>query len=248
MKIKVLGTGNAFNEQSRFNSSYFLDLEGVNVLVDCGYTVPLALQREGIEFSSIDYILITHYHGDHYAGLASFLLALKYISPQYKQLTIIAPGNIEMKTKSLIEILYPGNSSLLDELNLHLKSASASGDKIKTNHFYVELFPMIHNELALPVGYVLHKNNLKVGFSGDTCWHSGLIPFIQACDKLIIECNFPYKLGDSHLSVEELEKSDLICSKKEHIFLTHLNSESAEKALELGYNVLSDRDDLYFYI
>ncbi len=246
MKVKVLGTGNAFNQQSRFNSSYLININGINVLIDCGFTVPLALQNEGVEFSSIDYILITHYHGDHYAGLASILLGLKYISPQHKKLTIIGPGNIETKIKSLMDVLYPGNIHLFNELNLNLKSVSILGDKLKTNDFNLEVFPMVHSEMTLPIGYIFEKKNIKIGFSGDTCWHSGLIPFIQSCDKLIIECNFSCKIGDAHLSVEELELSDLIRSKKKHVFLTHLSSESAKKALEYGYNILSDGDDLYF--
>ena len=248
MKVKVLGTGNAFNQQSRFNSSYLIDINGVNILIDCGFTVPLALQREGVEFSALDYILITHYHGDHFAGLASLLLGLKYISPQQKKLIIIGPGNIEMRIKSLIDVLYSGSKSVLDELNLNLQSVSKFGDKLKTNHFDLEVFPMVHSENALPVGYVFHKNNFKIGFSGDTCWHDGLVPFIQSCDKLIIECNFTHKIGNAHISIEDLELSKLIQSKKEHIFLTHLSSESAKKALDFGYNILSDGDDLHFKV
>ena len=54
MKVNVLGTGNAFNLQGRMNSSYLVDTEQHRILVDCGFTVPLALQNEQIEFSSID--------------------------------------------------------------------------------------------------------------------------------------------------------------------------------------------------
>ena len=103
MKIKVLGTGNAFNQEARFNSAFSIEMNSATILVDCGFTVPLALQKEGVEFSSIDYIVITHYHGDHYAGLASILLGLKYVSPQYKKLTIIGPGNVSEKLKGLFK-------------------------------------------------------------------------------------------------------------------------------------------------
>ncbi len=246
MKIKVLGTGNAFNQEARFNSSYLIKSNGINTLIDCGFTVPLALQNESIEFSSIDYILITHYHGDHYAGLASLLLGLRYASPQYKNLTIIGPGNIKEKVEGLFKVLYPGTEDLLTQLNINFQSVLTSGDKLKTKDFNLEIYPMVHSSDALPVGYVFEKNRLKVGFSGDTSWHNGLIPFIKSCDKLIIECNFVQKVGEGHISIEELEASELIQLKKKNIYLTHLYSESANKSKQLGYNTLSDGDDLYF--
>ena len=45
MKIKILGTGNAFNLQARLNSSFLLDIDEKLILVDYGFTVPFALQK-----------------------------------------------------------------------------------------------------------------------------------------------------------------------------------------------------------
>lgn len=246
MKIKVLGTGNAFNQENRFNSAYLIDIEDSRVLVDCGFTVPLSLQIKCVKFSSIDYVVITHYHGDHYAGLSSLLLGLKYTSPQTKKLTIIGPGNVKKKIERLITILYPGNKDVLDDLNLDFKSVSTSGDRLENNCFSLDVYPMAHSELSLPVAYIFEKDNFRIGFSGDTSWHSGIILFAKSCDKLILECNFAKKMSKGHISVEELELSELIQLKKKHVYLTHLSGASAEKASELGYNVLSDGDDLFF--
>lgn len=246
MKIKVLGTGNAFNQEARFNSAFLIEMNSATILVDCGFTVPLALQKEGIEFSSLDYIVITHYHGDHYAGLASILLGLKYVSPQYKKLTIIGPGNVSEKLKGLFKVLYPGAYDLINELNVDMKSVDFLGDKLQTKDFNLVVHPMVHSDLALPVGYLFEKNGFKIGFSGDTCWHDGLNAFIEFGDKLVIECNFVHKTGHGHISIEELESSEMVQIKKKDIYLTHLCKESAYKAKELGYNILSDGDDLCF--
>ena len=248
MIIKVLGTGNAFNQEARFNSAFLIEIDNATILVDCGFTVPLALQKESIEFSSLDYIVITHYHGDHYAGLASLLLGLKYVSPQYKKLTIVGPGNISEKLKGLFDVLYPGTCDLINELNIDMKSVDFFGDKLQTKDFNLMVHPMVHSDLALPVGYVFEKNGFKIGFSGDTSWHDGLNSFIGFGDKLIIECNFVQKTGDGHISIEELESSELVQIKKKDIYLTHLCAESANKAKELGYNILSDGDNLCFKI
>ena len=246
MKVKVLGSGNAFNQGMRLNSAFLIGTNNVNVLIDCGFTIPYALQKESIQFSSVDYILISHYHGDHYAGLACLLLGLKYVSPQYKKLTIIGPGDIQEKVIRLFEVLYPGTENLINDLNLEFKAVNHLGEKLITKYFNLLIHPMQHSDLVFPVGYTLEKNGFKIGFSGDTCWHDGLSSFIESCDKLILECNFVHKVGEGHISIEELELSELIQVKKKDIYLTHLCEESANKAKDLGYNVLSDGDDLCF--
>ena len=160
MKIKVLGTGNAFNQEARLNSAYLIETTQATILIDCGFTVPLALQKASIQFSSIDYILITHYHGDHYAGLASLLLGLKYVSPQYKKLTIIGPGDVKEKLIDLFEVLYPGTKGLINELHIDFMPVNHLGDKLQTKYFDLEIYPMEHSDLALPVGYIFEKRDI----------------------------------------------------------------------------------------
>ena len=246
MEIKVLGTGNAFNQQSRMNSSFFIHSGDQNILIDCGFTVPLALHNENIDPSSIDMIFITHYHGDHYAGLSSLLLSLKYIYKQQKPLKICGPGDVKSKIKELLSVLYNGNESLLDELAIDFFSVPSEGGLLTIGELEVEVYKMIHSLKALPVGYVLNLNEFKIGFSGDTCWHSGVEQFLSDCDKAIIECSFSEKIGEGHISVDELEASAKIQQKKKDIYLTHLYSESSKKAKDFGYNVLEDGDRLNF--
>lgn len=246
MKVNVLGTGNAFNLQGRMNSSYLVDTKQRRILIDCGFTVPLALQNEQIEFSSIDYVFITHYHGDHFAGLAALLLGLKYVYKQTKQLKIIGPGDVKSKVTELMKILYSGTENLVNELKIEFISVSVHGDSIKLDEMVINVHKMIHSEASLPVGYVLKVNRFSIGFSGDTSWHEGIIPFVNSCDKVILECNFSETVGEGHISVEELESSMEIQKRKADLYLTHLYEASAKKASELGYQTLSDADAFIF--
>jgi len=246
VKLKVLGTGNAFNQQSRMNSSYLVEVGDKNVLIDCGFTVPFALQKENISFSTLDYILITHYHGDHFAGLSALLLALKYITPQEKKLTIIGPGSVMAKVKELQKVLYSGTEKLLDELNLEFFSVDQKGGDYDLGDFKLSVLPMVHSDDAIPVGYIIQNQSYKLGFSGDTCWHEGVEKLIQKSDSIILECNFIERIGEGHISVQELESSQVVLSNKSNIYLTHLYEGSSEQALKLNYNVLRDGEDLVF--
>lgn len=246
MIINVLGTGNAFNQESRLNSSFLVKHNALNFLIDCGFTVPLALQNQNICFSSVDYLLITHYHGDHFAGIAAFLLGLKYVYPQTKKLTIVGPHDPKNKVEELLKILYPGNENVINELNLHFMAVPEKGGSVFGKDFEIHVHQMIHTDETFPVGYILKWETNSLGFTGDTCWHEGLIDFINQSDQVIMECNFVKKVGEAHISVEELEFEELVQEKKSNIFLTHLYEGSSAKAKELGYNVLSDGDVLNF--
>jgi ribonuclease BN (tRNA processing enzyme) len=71
MKITVIGCGNAFS-QKNFNQSFLLEENDRRLLIDCGYQVPAALQKKGIDFFSIDDIYVSHLHADHIGGLEYF--------------------------------------------------------------------------------------------------------------------------------------------------------------------------------
>lgn len=246
-QLKILGSGNAFNEGIRLNSAYVLASDNKNILIDCGFTVPYALQKAEISFNSIDYIFITHYHGDHVAGISAFLLALKYIYPQNKKLVVVGPGNVKTKLAAVLQVLYPGAEELLDTLNLEFINVHFQEKrKYSINELDFEVFPMQHSSEVLPVGYIFNNKKFKIGFTGDTGWHNALEDFLKKIDIAIVECNFAEKLGQAHLSVEELEKNPFVEKYKNQIYLTHLTAESALKAIEKGFHTLKDFEEYSF--
>ena len=87
MKIKFLGTGSAKTSLNRFHSSFLISSSDHNLLVDCGDGISKAILSQEINFNSIDSILISHFHADHFSGLPSLLTQMKLISRK-KDLTI----------------------------------------------------------------------------------------------------------------------------------------------------------------
>lgn len=238
--LRTLGSGNAFNQEGRLNSSYLIEFSGKNILIDCGFTTPLGLQNSKIDFNELDYIFITHYHGDHYGGLAALLLGLKYVSVQKKTMKIVGPDALKDTIQKLIAILYKGNENIVNELDIDFISVSSKGGSLDFEGFKVEALPMIHTEESLPVGYCFDFGSTTVGFTGDSGWHSGIEELIKKSDTSIVECNFIEYLTDSHLSVNQLEASEVIQSKKSNVYLTHLNEAVAKEAARLGYHCLKD--------
>lgn len=80
MRIKFLGTGSAQTSHNRFHSSFLISFSNHNLLVDCGDGISKAILKQNINFNSIDSILISHFHADHFSGLPSLVTQMKLLS------------------------------------------------------------------------------------------------------------------------------------------------------------------------
>jgi ribonuclease BN (tRNA processing enzyme) len=75
MRLQFVGCGDALGSGGRYNTCFHLTGDRVNCLIDCGASSLPALKKLGIARDDIDQILITHFHGDHFAGFP-FLLPM----------------------------------------------------------------------------------------------------------------------------------------------------------------------------
>ena len=79
MRLQFLGSGDAFGSGGRFNMCILVESEATRFLVDCGASSLIAMKRLGVSPNSIDTILITHLHADHFGGLPFFILNEQFL-------------------------------------------------------------------------------------------------------------------------------------------------------------------------
>ena len=68
MRVTFLGVGAAFSRLLG-NSSLLVESGRDRLVIDCGRTVPAALERLGLGLPDVGHVLITHLHADHIGGL-----------------------------------------------------------------------------------------------------------------------------------------------------------------------------------
>ena len=73
-EVQFVGTGDAFGSGGRRQSAILVRVHGHTLLLDCGATTVVGLKELGIDPREIDAVAITHFHGDHVAGLPFLLL------------------------------------------------------------------------------------------------------------------------------------------------------------------------------
>ena len=105
MQLRFIGCGDAFGSGGRFNTCFHVTGERTNFLIDCGASSLPAMKRSNIARDEIDLIAITHFHGDHFAGLPFFLLDAQF-SRRSHPLVVAGPQGIESRLTQVMEALF----------------------------------------------------------------------------------------------------------------------------------------------
>ena len=76
MKLTVLGCLGAYPYEGQGTSSYLLQADGFNLLLDAGSSTLVELEKE-LDPLDLDAVILSHYHHDHIAdlGVPAILLA-----------------------------------------------------------------------------------------------------------------------------------------------------------------------------
>src|SRR5436189_5518965 len=119
MQLRFVGCGDALGSGGRFNTCFHITGARVNFLIDCGASSLPALKRLGIARDEIDVILITHFHGDHFAGLPFLLLDAQF-TRRTRPLIIAGPDGIEMRLAQAMEALYENSSKTKQKFDLSI--------------------------------------------------------------------------------------------------------------------------------
>lgn len=92
--LTVLGCSSATPNSLRFPSSQILHAFGKYFLLDCGEGTQIQLRRTKVPFENINYIFISHLHGDHYFGIFGLLASLN-LTGRKNPLVIYGPKGLE---------------------------------------------------------------------------------------------------------------------------------------------------------
>lgn len=112
MRLQFIGSGDAFGSGGRFNTCFHVEGAGANFLIDCGATSLVALKRLPIERNAIDFILLTHFHLDHFGGVPFFMLDAQLVAKRRRPLTIAGPPGLPGWYDRLFSAAFPGERKL----------------------------------------------------------------------------------------------------------------------------------------
>ncbi|TWB94643.1 ribonuclease BN (tRNA processing enzyme) [Bradyrhizobium macuxiense] len=238
MQLQFVGCGDAFGSGGRFNTCFHVSGISVNFLIDCGASSLPALKRLEIDRDAIDLILITHFHGDHFAGLPFFLLDAQF-SRRTRPLVIAGPEGIETKLPEVMEVMFEHSSKTKQRFDLSVVTL-APQERRSFGEVTVTPYPVVHGESGGPfLAYRVEAEGRTVCYSADTEWTDALIPAAQNADLFIAEAYTYEKMVKNHLSLKALE-THLPAINAGRVVLTHMSDDMLGRIDQLPFTTASD--------
>lgn len=237
-RLTFVGSGDAFAGGGRFQTCLHLQADGTEpLLVDCGATALIALKRLGIDPSAIGWIVLSHLHGDHFAGLPWLILDGQF-AKRTQTLSIAGPPGTEERVNRTFEALYPGATTA--ERPFETRFVEFEGRvPLDFGPARVTAYPVRHTPDTAPHGLRVEYAGKVIAYSGDTEWADTLPELARGADLFVCECNFFDTKAPGHLDYETLieHRSELEC---ERIVITHMSEEMLGRLQAVDFEAAAD--------
>jgi ribonuclease Z len=92
--LTILGSGSAVPNLNRGVTAQYLNFNERRILIDCGEGTQLQLRKYKVKFQRLQYIFISHLHGDHFLGIFGLISSMNLLG-RTQQLTIFGPEGLE---------------------------------------------------------------------------------------------------------------------------------------------------------
>ena len=222
MKVRFLGSGDAFGSGGRFQTCIHLESAATQLIVDCGASSLIAMRRFGVDPLAIDTVILSHLHGDHFGGVP-FLILDGQFKRRTRPLVVVGPPGVEARVREAMEVLFPGSSrverrfdtrfvELVDRVTLEIGAVA------------ITPFGVVHASGAPPFALRIACDGKIVTYSGDTEWTDNLIDAAGGADLFIAEALFFDKAVKYHLDLATLlsHRAQLACRR---LVVTHMSED-----------------------
>jgi len=140
MKVTILGNNSALPAFGRHPTAQAVSVYGDMILFDCGEGTQIQMQRFALKWRKLQYIFISHLHGDHYFGLPGLINSMSLLGRSLP-LHLYAPAPLEPIIQQILEI---ADTTLCYPYFFHPLKEGASEMLVDNDSFSVKSFPVEH--------------------------------------------------------------------------------------------------------
>ena len=219
---------------NKYNSACYLIDD--NIMIDFPNGTCKYLYRLDIIPNTINNIVLTHFHGDHYFDMPFYILNKS--KSENKDVNIFCSKEGKKKINKIGVLAFPNSfKEACNSLNLRYYF----NDNFIIEDYKVEKVLVKHGRMKPAFGYIFSKGNICVGFTGDTSLCESVEFLSSKCKYLFCDCML-IKGNGKHQGIDNLE----YLSKKypNCIFVvSHLEDVTREKLNEMNIkNIIVPED------
>ncbi len=237
LRLRILGSGDAFNSGGALHSAYLIEHERGKVLLECGASTLAGLKKAEIDPLEIDAVLVSHLHGDHFGGIPFLLLDYLFASCRRRPFIVAGPPSIRERVRSVYAGLY--KESHFQQMPFALDEVTVAPDQnLELQGLRVEAFEVPHMAEPFCLGYRISVGGATLLFSGDSAWTEEFVTRSRGTDVFLCECCSLDKQTELHTCYADIlaHKDELECSR---LLLTHLGADvraAGEMEVERAYD------------
>lgn len=197
LKITLLGTGTSQPDSHKFGTSTLIEAGGLRVLLDCGRGAAVRLLQIGVPVGSVDAVIISHFHSDHYAALPDLIMTGAIPAPwggRKSPLRVFGPEGIERVVDGLWDFMSAdrnirvADSEIDPEMQRVQASVVSEGVVFDENGLRIIAFEVDHGDFVKPAfGYRVEYGGHVFVHSHDTRYSPNLIKHAAGADVLVHE-------------------------------------------------------------
>ncbi len=242
MKLTVVGSGDAFGSGGRLQTCYHVALPEDDILIDCGATAVIGMQRLGLDPDRVSTIFISHLHGDHFGGIPFLILHAHFVTDRKTPLTIAGPPGTQKRIRDAQELLFPESSKI--DLAFELRFVEMTpGTTTEVCGAEVSCVEVSHPSGAPPLALRIAAGGRLFAFSGDTEWLDVLADVARDADLFMCECYAFDQPIPYHVRYRELA-DNLKRLSASRIMLSHLGHEPLERLDDIASDFLVAEDGM----
>ncbi|MFC6015701.1 MBL fold metallo-hydrolase [Plantactinospora solaniradicis] len=231
VRVTFAGSGDAFGSGGRLQTCVHLGPAGGSpVLLDCGATALIGLKRHGIEPNDVGTVVLSHLHGDHFAGLPYLILDGQF-RRRTAPLEVVGPPGTEERLRQAMELLFPGSTRITRRFEVKVREIEPHG-RLDLAELTVQAYPAEHFAGAPALCLRIGLAGRVIAYSGDTAWTETLVAVADGADLFICEAYTETRAVPFHLHLPMLRDNlpRLTCRR---IVLTHAGPDVLARAGEL---------------
>ena len=159
--MTILGSSSALPTLNRFPTSQVVNLNEKLYLIDCGEGTQIQLQKYGIKAGKINYIFISHLHGDHIFGLPG-LISTMALGGKKGVLHIFSHSDLKLMMDPLLAFMNETDDFKVIYHPLNFRSRAVIYEDLKLT---IESFPLKHR---IPCcGFLFREKKHELHLKGD---------------------------------------------------------------------------------
>ena len=241
MKVRFLGSGDAFGSGGRFQTCILLELRASRVLLDCGASSLIAMRRFGVEPQTVDAVILSHLHGDHFGGVPFLILDAQF-RRRTRPLIVAGPPGVETRVREAMEVFFPGSTRIERRFETRFVEL-VDRAPVAIGPVGVTGFGVVHASGAPPFALRVAAEDMLVTYSGDTEWTERLVDAARGVDLFVAEAYVYDKRIRYHLDLATLmaHRARLDCRR---LVLTHMGEDMLARLGDLPVEAAEDGMEL----